>query len=379
MNLGTAPLRLAILGLGLVGGSIARALRAGAGSGEEVRIVGCDSDRTSLEAALADGVIDRALVIDGGHPDSNEWSALAGSHLILICLPTPLIPSVARSLAAAVPGALLLDAASVKRPVLDAVRGLRFIGSHPMAGSERQGYAVSTPRLFEDAVWCLVPPAVDAADYPGDAAADLALAAGLITRLGARPLVLDAAAHDAAVAAVSHLPHVVAAALVNAAIGEADERTAGLAAGGFRDITRIAASDGALWRGICLENRGPLLESLTQFEAEICRFRAALEADDAVALEDLFAAAAQSRAGIPASGHGALPIDASFSLDILDRPGSLARITTLLGDAGISIRNLAILHARQYEGGRLRIYLGERGQLGLAEAILERAGYQVGP
>ncbi|MDI9470219.1 MAG: prephenate dehydrogenase/arogenate dehydrogenase family protein [Bacillota bacterium] len=372
-------MRLAILGLGLVGGSVARALCAGSGSGEEVRIIGCDRDGASLEAAIADGVIDQALVIDAAHPDSNDWSALAGSDLILICLPTPLIPPVARSLAAALPGALLMDAASVKRPVLDAVCGLRFIGSHPMAGSERQGYAVSTPRLFEDAVWCLVPPAVDDAAYPGDAAADLALAAGLVTRLGARPLVLDAAAHDAAVAAISHLPHVVAAALVNAAIGGADEQTAGLAAGGFRDITRIAASDGALWRGICLENRGPLLESLTRFETEMARFRAALEADDPAALEALFAAAAQSRAGIPASGHGALPIDASLSLDILDCPGSLARITTLLGDAGISIRNLAILHARQYEGGRLRVYLGERGQLGLAQAILERAGYQVGP
>lgn len=379
MSYGATPRQLAILGLGLVGGSVARALRAGLESGEEVRIIGGDRDQAALGQALADGVIDRALVIDAVDPDADDWTALAGTDLILLCLPTPLIPPVARSLAAAVPRALLLDAASVKRPVLEAVRGLRFIGSHPMAGSERQGYAVSTPRLFEDAVWCLVPPATDDTAYPGDAAADLALAAGLVTRLGARPLVLTAAAHDAAVAAISHLPHVVAAALVNAAIGDADEQTAGLAAGGFRDITRIAASDGALWRGICLENRGPLLASLTRFEAEIRRFRQALEADEGDALEALFAAAAQSRAEIPAGGHGALPIDASFSLDILDRPGSLARITGLLGDAGISIRNLAILHARQYEGGRLRVYLGERGQLGLATAILERAGYQVGP
>ena len=365
------PTRVAIVGLGLIGGSVARALQQR--DEADCQVVGCDRDPAVLRQAQADGAIAQGLVL-APQAEETDFAPLEGCALVLICLPTALIAPVARALAAQLPGAVLMDVASVKAPVMDAVAGLRFIGGHPMAGSERTGYACSTPRLFEDAVWCLVPPPREA--YPGDLADDLAGVAGFVSRLHAHPLIMSAARHDAAVAAISHLPHVVASALVRAALVDADEVTAGLAAGGFRDITRIAASDGQLWQGISRENRGPLLESIRRMEAELAAFRTALERDDAAALTEGFTSAAELRADIPAAGHGALPADTSLSLDILDRPGSLARITTLLGDANISIRNLSILHARQYEGGRLRLYLGDRSQLGLARELLEHAGYR---
>ena len=205
-----------------------------------------------------------------------------------------------------------------------------------MAGSERIGYGASSSGLFENAIYvvCLSQRATPTVDDEADAA----LLEGIIRQIGALPLRLDPEEHDHAVAAISHLPHVAAAALCLLAGRSGDPILAQLAAGGFRDITRIASSDPVLWTSICRSAKPSLLPLLDHYHSLIAEFAAALAADDAPALRQLFADAAAYRDNLPVDGRGALEALSSLTVRIPDQPGVLGRITTLLGEHGINIR-----------------------------------------
>jgi prephenate dehydrogenase len=259
---------VAIVGVGLIGGSIGLTLRAGRLS---ERVVGVGRTMARLREALALGAIDEAT--------TELARGVAEADAVVVCTPVTQIAADVHEAAACGPEDLLVtDAGSTKRRIVEAVeKNARsravYVGGHPLAGSERQGVAHAQPELFEGRVCVLTPTAATPPDR-------LQRARGFWTALGCRIVELDPAAHDEALAATSHLPHALAAALAAAVPAEALR----MAAGAFRDGTRVAASDAALWTAIFLENRAPLLRAIDRFESELGRFRQALEARDEAAI-----------------------------------------------------------------------------------------------
>ena len=265
--------RLAIVGVGLLGGSVAKAVRAQALARE---IVGIGRDLARLGPALRDGALDRVT--------TDLAEGVAGADRILLAAPVlaneTLLPRVWR---AASPGAVLTDVGSTKRGIVAAADRLaagrpevHFVGSHPMAGSEKSGYAVARVDLFRGATVVVTP----------TESSDAAAAKGVgefWAALGARVVVLEPAAHDRAVAAISHLPHVAAWALVDA-VARFEPDALSIAARGFKDTTRIAASDPEVWREILLDNREAVRGSLAAFRGALDDLEALIESGDGVAL-----------------------------------------------------------------------------------------------
>ena len=259
---------VAIIGVGLIGGSIGLALRA---RGLAERIVGIGRHPEALDEARRLGAIDEAT--------TELARGVAGADVAVVCTPVTRIVEDVRLAAENGPERLLItDAGSTKRRIVEAVerdargRGA-FVAGHPIAGSERKGVAHARADLFEDRVCVLTPTGYT----PGDR---LARARAFWSSLGCRIVEMSPAAHDDALALTSHLPHAVAAALAAAIPAE----TLALAAGAYRDGTRVAGADAALWAGIFRENRAAVLHALTRFQDELARFRRALEAEDDAAL-----------------------------------------------------------------------------------------------
>jgi len=265
--------RLAIVGVGLLGGSVAKAVRAQALARE---IVGIGRDLARLGPALRDGALDRVT--------TDLAEGVAGADRILLAAPVlaneTLLPRVWQS---ASPGAVLTDVGSTKRGIATAADRLaagrpevHFVGSHPMAGSEKSGYAVARVDLFQGATVVVTP----------TESSDAGAAKGVgefWAALGARVVVLEPAAHDRAVAAISHLPHVAAWALVDA-VARFEPDALSIAARGFKDTTRIAASDPEVWREILLDNREAVRGSLAAFRVALDDLEALIESGDGPAL-----------------------------------------------------------------------------------------------
>jgi prephenate dehydrogenase len=262
---------LVLVGVGLIGGSIALAARRRGAAG---RVVGVDRDPAALEHALAEGILDEA------RPDLA--GAAAAADLVVVCTPVDHIPALVLAAAAACrPGTLLTDAGSTKAGIVEAVRGrlppgVAFVGSHPLAGSEKHGPGHACADLFEGRLVVLTPSA-DADDGA------LSRLRGFWQTLGARVRLMEARAHDRALALTSHLPHLLASALAGALPPDLDELTAT----GFRDTTRLAAGNPTVWTAIFRANREALLDALDLFEAQLDRFRKAVAAGDEAALNAL--------------------------------------------------------------------------------------------
>ncbi|WP_306210740.1 prephenate dehydrogenase [Actinoplanes sp. RD1] len=250
-------MNVSVLGLGLIGGSLLRALAA-----RGHHVTGYDSDAGTRAAVSAAG-----LTVTDDIP-----SALAGASLAILAVPLPALAGVGAELAAF--SGLVTDVTSVKVPVRTALAGRRFVGGHPMAGKESSGFLASDPHLFDGCAWVLcLEPETDLGDW-------LTLAA-LITSLGARVVPATAAEHDQAVARISHVPHLLATALSGLLDGQAQAAT--LAAGSFRDGTRVAATRAALIAAMCGGNAGPTAENLSTVIASLSAYRDALTADDPIA------------------------------------------------------------------------------------------------
>jgi prephenate dehydrogenase len=255
---------VAIVGVGLIGGSIGLAVRA---RGQSGRVIGIGRSAERLRDAVVCGAIDEAT--------TDLARGVAEADVVVVCTPvTQIAADVHRAAAHGPKEMLVTDAGSTKRRIVEDVERISgsravFVGGHPLAGSERKGVEHARADLFERRVCVLTP----TADTPPDR---LERARGFWASLGCRLIELAPAAHDEALALTSHLPHALAAALAAAVPGE----SLPLAAGAFRDGTRVAGSDAALWAGIFLENRAPLLRALDRFETQLGVFRRALEARD---------------------------------------------------------------------------------------------------
>ena len=284
-----SEMRVAIIGLGLMGGSLGLALRADAGSGRLAgSVVGYDSAPEVAARAVARGAVDRACA------SLAEAAQLA--DLLVIATPTLAAEMVLRALAGSLgPDVVVTDLCSVKGPLVALAERLgpdlahRFVGGHPMAGSERAGIEAATADLYRGARWALTStPATDP-----DA---LARVRALVVALGAAAVEMDAQAHDAAVAGVSHLPLAIAVALTGA-LAEADDwpAMAVLAAGGYRDATRVAAGDPIMGRDMLLANREALLARIDAFSAALATLRDTLARGDAAEIEVALRAARATR------------------------------------------------------------------------------------
>ncbi len=273
---------LAVVGVGLIGGSIARAAKT---RGLARHVVGVGRSLARLEEARQRGVIDEAA--------GDLRDAARRAELVIFCTPVDRIVEGVRTAADASPvGALITDAGSVKGCICRALvqglpAGIEFVGSHPLAGSERQGFEHADAQLFENRV-CVVTP-VESSSRP---AVDRVKA--FWKRLGATIIEMKPEAHDKALAETSHLPHLAAAALA----GTLSAENTALAASGFRDTTRIASGDSELWSAILLGNRDEVLASLSRYDTSLTRFRRALEQNDSAALKELLKAAKSKRESV---------------------------------------------------------------------------------
>ncbi|MBF0455641.1 MAG: prephenate dehydrogenase/arogenate dehydrogenase family protein [Magnetococcales bacterium] len=279
--------QLTIIGVGLIGGSLARALKERDMVGE---VVGVNRTRHSLETALALGVIDRATtsVVEG----------VRGATLVLVATPVRSIPRVIEdAIPGLAPGTVVTDAGSVKGSIVETCEGLlmpegvHFVGSHPVAGTENSGVASSFATLFEQSRTVLTPTKNTAKDA-------LELVRLVWEAAGSKVEIMGVEHHDRVLAATSHLPHLMAYNIVNTLSDMEDDIRAEVfryASGGFRDFTRIASSDPTMWRDICLENREAILDMLTRFRQDLDKLSRQIEEGNEDALYGIFARAKNTR------------------------------------------------------------------------------------
>ena len=352
------------IGLGLIGGSIARGIRE---IEKDAYVIACDVNEEALRLALEDGVANEVT--------NGIDARFTQCDYVFLCAPVQKndlnLVTLKEFLS---PGCLLTDVGSVKTDIHKNVKALgledQFIGGHPMAGSERIGYVNSKSVLLQNAYYILTPTKTVSREMLTDFR-------NLVTRLGAIPLILTCEQHDYVTAAVSHLPHVISASLVNLVrdSDNADGLMKMIAAGGFKDITRISSSSAAMWQQICLTNTENIETLLDQYIASLTRFRTYLEARDSEKLYETFDDARIYRDSFINASSG--PIKKSFVLtvDIADEPGAIAAIATILALNQVSIKNIGITHNREYEGGVLRIEFYDQESTEKAKIILKGKGY----
>lgn len=361
-------MKVGFIGFGLIGGSIARALKHNDPCCQ-LYVLDYENDSFKSDCLLAmnDQILNSVL------PNVSFFSDM---DLILLCAP---IADNIRYLKELKPwikkDCIISDTSSVKSAIHEAVIKLSmedvFIGGHPMAGSEKTGYENSNETLLENAYYILTP-------TKKTEEKKLETLKHLILAMNALPIILDYKEHDEITAAISHLPHIIAAELVNLVKDSDDDsgKMRMLAAGGFKDITRIASSSPSMWAGICNNNRKAILQMLNSYRDSLTSVAHALEQGDFKNLDALFSDAATYRSQIP-NTKGLMPRMFELYLDITDEPGAIAIIATLLGSNSISIKNIGIIHNREFEQGVLRIELYEEKALKQAVKILSAHNYTI--
>ena len=357
---------VALVGVGLIGGSLGLALMRRAGV-TDVR--GIDPGDGVVARAAECGAI--ALAVD----DLAE--AVKGAAVIVVCAPVGDIPGVVRSvLAVADDDAVVTDVGSAKSEVLAALtpeERARFCGGHPVAGGERAGVENARADLFDGATWFLTPTEETRPDL-------LQRVHGLVSSVGATPVAVDAEVHDHLMALVSHLPHIIASALIRQAADTAPQGREALRSAGpsFRDLTRVAGANPALWADILLSNRDAVLAETRRHRAELADVEEALRGGDRSWLEAFFARAAEGRERLMATDEASGGESTRVVIEVPNRPGVLSEIATALGHAHINIEDLNLVPAVAGEpAGTLTIVVdGEVSARKATELVGER-GYRV--
>lgn len=361
-----STLTCGFIGLGLIGGSIAKAIRNTVPSAQ---IIAYDINTASLELALKEHVLDRICpAIDDG---------FSTCDYIFLCAPVSHNVDNLRVIKKYIsPQAVLTDVGSVKadihRQVASVGLSSQFIGGHPMTGSERFGYPNSDAALLENAYYILT---------PSDAVPESAVSEfrNLVRSLGTIPLVLRYEEHDYVTAAISHVPHVIAASLVNL-VKDADSKDGVMkmiAAGGFKDITRIASSSPDMWQQICLTNTANISKLLKDYIKSLTDFSVRLDHQAEDALYDFFNSARDYRESFIETSSGPIMAEHVFTVDIADKPGAIAAIASLLAAHDVSIKNIGINHNREFAEGALRIEFYDIKSIEQAVRIMTEHGYKL--
>lgn len=328
---------VSVLGTGLIGTSIALGLRQ---LGWTTR--GWDVDQANLGDAVALGAIEVA--------SGSIAECVGGTDLVVVSVPPE---PAAEVLAGLDTDSLVTDVVGVKAGVMEAGIHLpRFVSGHPMAGREVSGPGAADPNLFRGASWVLITD-----DVATGALADLK---AIVSQLGAHPIAMTAAEHDDAVATISHLPQVLAAALT--AHAAEHPLALGLAAGGFRDLTRVAASGSALWTELLVANRVEVSEALSSYANRLLAWAAALDRSDTASIEEWLETARGVRESMAA------PVEA-VHVGLADQPGEIARVGRAIGTGGVDVRDLQLRHAPHGGGGILTISVTPEAVEPLREAL----------
>ena len=358
-----------IVGVGLIGGSVAAALKT---LPDPPCVYGVDPQASSLEAALASGTLDDACAPDD--PRVAEWLDSDVCDMVLLSIPVFAAREWFERLEKAGYDGVVTDTASTKAVISDiAMETLThpeiYLPGHPMAGSEVNGFSGARADLFQGVYWILCP--------NGETPDDVYLACHeMFAALGARIISIDRAQHDSAVAIVSHVPHIVASSLVELAGNHADERKEllRLAAGGFKDSTRIAAGAPELWCGISLDNREALADGLAEVRDILGGFEASIRSSDAPALTARLAKSAELRRSLPTKW---IPDSAKLTqvrIAMSDRPGVIAEVTSMAGHAGCNIQSIEIDHINE-RTAVLELILTDEGDMGRFGGELINADY----
>ena len=354
---------IGFVGLGLIGGSIAKAILK---TYPNTRILATASRESTIETAFEERLIDNNGLL--------KIHQFGQCDIIFLCSPVKVNCDYLRKLKDVVkPDCIITDVGSVKGDITAVARELemtnQFIGGHPMTGSELTGLEHSSASLLENAYYILTADSEMNADTYSQFA-------DYIKSLGAIPIQLTPEEHDEATATVSHLPHVVAAALVNLVNDTDDDRKIckTIAAGGFKDITRIASGSPTMWQHIFLSNKDAVLKLIGEFKDELSQFENAISSSDPDEIINLWTKAKDYRNSItiPDSAHSRF-----FELycDIDDKPGTLVGVLQLLANAEISVKNIDIIHNREFEPGVLRIEFYTQDALDKARTVLTHNNY----
>lgn len=358
--------KIGFIGLGLIGGSVAKAIRR---YYPKFEIIAFDKSRETLALAVQEGTIHTAC--------SSIDDNFRGCRYIFLCAPVSYNTAyLAQLKELAGEDCILSDVGSVKASIHEEVISLgleeNFIGGHPMAGSEKSGFSNSKAHLIENAYYILTP----SSKIPVE---KVHAFRDFIASLKALPVVLDYREHDLITGTISHLPHIIASTLVNFVqdTDTEDELMKALAAGGFKDITRIASSSPVMWQQICLKNGSNISHILGEYIRTLETAKAAVDAGDETALYSLFESSRDYRNSMPDSSAG--PIKKQFAIycDIIDEAGGIATIATILASNNINIKNIGIVHNREFEEGVLRIEFYDETSSAKAAELLQKYHYIV--
>ncbi len=347
--------RLAVVGTGLVGTSVALAARRGGASCR-----GFDADTGTLERAAAMG----ALAAAGSLAE-----AVADAELVVVAVPVGAAPEVVREVLAAAPDTVVTDVASTKR-ALSEIEDARFVPGHPVAGGATGGPARAAADLFDNATWFLTPTSESAPE-------SVELVERFVSSLGARPVRTDADAHDRLLALTSHLPHALANVLMLrvADAAQTDDAPLAFAGASLREMTRLAGANAAIWSDIFLENADEIAGAISGFRSSLNELETALQAGNRPAVERSIAAAATARERLESFAYRTEPAQLNrIRVRVPDRPGVLARITQILGTAGINIEDFELRHVSPEYGGVLVILVAGAENAAKARELLRREG-----
>jgi prephenate dehydrogenase len=351
---------VAVVGLGLIGGSLALAARA-----QGAVVTATDTDPDAGRTGLEREAIDRF--------DPELAGALAGANLAFVCGPVAELGLLCEQVLDAAPaGCVVSDVGSTKGRLMARVgRNPRFVGGHPVCGSEARGVAHARAELFQDATWFLTPVAET------DPAAHRRLHT-FASSLGARPVAIDPGAHDRLVALTSHLPHALANVLVNqAGAGKVDGHDPLSAVGGsFRDMTRVAGANPRIWVDIFLDNREAVLDGLRDHTRRVDDLTRALEREDAGFVARWIAEASGHRRRLLEEAYPARPEELyRVRVHVPDRPGVLSGITQALGAHGINIEDFELHHMSADRGGTVVVTIAGEAEAERAVELLDALGY----
>jgi prephenate dehydrogenase len=352
--------KIAVIGVGLIGGSIGLAARQRL----EADVVGFDPGDGVLDAALDVGALDRAARDAAG--------TLGGAEAAFVAAPVGALPAaVAAALAAAGEDCVVTDVGSTKRAVVDAVRDERFIGGHPLAGAANAGVRHARAELFDGATWYLTP-------TPSTRGTLYERLHRLLSGLGARPAALDAETHDRMLATVSHLPHVLANVLVAQAARALSEEGERLPATGpsFRDITRVAGANTAIWRDIYLANADALIAAIDDATARLADVRATLEAGDGAAVAAWNDGAREDRRRLLEADLAGGTVT-ELRVSVPNRPGVVADVALALGRGGVNILDMALYPAPDRSSGYIVLWIAGEERAAQAEALVAGLGLPV--
>lgn len=357
---------IGFIGFGLIGGSIAKGIKR---VNPNIKIMAYMRTRETLIRAQQDGIVD--VVLDGVDARLSECG------IIFLCTPVEYNARYLSEIRPFLkPGAILTDVGSTKTAIHEVVTGLHmedcFIGGHPMAGSEKTGYENATDHLLENAYYIITP-------TPRSDQAAIDRMVTVAETIGSIPIVLDYREHDRIVAAISHLPHIIASSLVNL-VRDSDnqeELMKRLAAGGFKDITRIASASPVMWEQICMANTGNIIRALEDYIASLNTTLQELKCHDSEAIHHLFDTSRTYRNAISDIGKGSVLPDYSFTVDVVDEPGAISTLAVILSARGISISNIGINHNREHGEGALKITFYDEASMDAAWKQLKKYNYEL--